>query len=81
MEVQYRKLNDDNFNQNTLDGFIRHQAVKECWRKIDSVWQLVPNVFEENWSLRECSWNMRFMTYRRIGEDTGCQGVFLRQTM
>lgn len=60
MEVQYRKLNDDNFGQNTLDGFIRHQAVKECWREIGGEWQLVPNEFEENWSLQEC---------REIAED------------
>ncbi|MDO5423647.1 MAG: GNAT family N-acetyltransferase [Eubacteriales bacterium] len=52
--MEYRKLDDSNFNQNTLDGFIRHQEVKECWRKIDGEWQLVPNVFEENWPLQEC---------------------------
>lgn len=54
MEIQYRKLNDSNFNQNALDHFIRHQTIKECWRKIDGAWVLVPNEFEENWSLQDC---------------------------
>ena len=60
MNYQYKRLNSNNFTRNSLDDFIRHQAVTECWRKINDDWRLVPNVFEENWSPEQC---------REIAED------------
>ena len=59
-EIHYQRLNADNFTGHSLDDFIRHQTVTECWRKIDNDWKLVPNVFEENWSQGQC---------REIAED------------
>lgn len=54
MNISYERLNSSNFTGNSLDGFIRHQAVKESWRNISGEWRLVPTEFEENWSLEEC---------------------------
>jgi Amidases related to nicotinamidase len=60
MNYQYKRLDSNNFTRNSLDGFIRHQTVTECWRKIGGVWKLVPNAYEENWSPEQC---------REIAED------------
>ena len=60
MTYQYKRLDSNNFTRNSLDGFIRHQTVTECWRKIGGVWKLVPNAYEENWSQAQC---------REIAED------------
>ena len=51
---QYRRLDKYNFTGNSLDDFVRHQNVAECWRKIGSDWKLVPNVYEENWTQAQC---------------------------
>ena len=54
IKYQYRRLDHNNFTDHSLDGFVRHQMVTECWRKIDNDWKLVPNVYEENWSQAQC---------------------------
>ena len=59
-DIQCKRLDTDNFTERSLDSFVRHQSVTECWRKIDNDWKLVPNVYEENWSLVQC---------REIAED------------
>ena len=59
-EIRYQRLNADNFTGYSLDDFVRHQTVTECWRKIAGDWKLVPNVYEENWSQVQC---------REIAED------------
>lgn len=54
--ISYSKLTMDNFNENSLYGFIRHQEVKECWRKENGEWILLPIAFTEEWdsnALRE----------------------------
>ncbi len=53
-KYQYRRLNNHNFTGNSLDDFVRRQAVTECWRRINNDWKLVPNVYEENWSQAQC---------------------------
>ena len=53
-EIHYQRLNADYFTAHSLDDFVRHQTVTECWRKIDNDWKLVPNVYEENWSQVQC---------------------------
>ena len=52
-EYQYRRLDNTNFSGHSLDGFVRRQTVTECWRKTGSDWKLVPNAYEENWSLEQ----------------------------
>ena len=70
MNYQYKRLDSNNFTRNSLDVFVRHQTVTECWRKINDDWRLVPNVFEENWSPEQC---------REIAEDV-VQHISLDQT-
>ena len=53
-KYQYKRLDSNNFTGHSLDDFVRRQTVTECWRKTESDWQLVPNVYEENWSLEQC---------------------------
>ena len=59
-KYQYKRLDNNNFTGHSLDDFVRHQAVTECLRKTDNGWELVPIVFEENWSQEQC---------RKIAED------------
>ena len=53
IKYQYKRLDNNNFTGNSLDDFVRHQTVTACWRKTDNDWKLVPNVYEENWSLEQ----------------------------
>ena len=59
-KYQYKRLDNQNFTGHSLDDFVRRQTVSECWRKINNNLQLVPNVYEENWSQVQC---------REIAED------------
>ena len=54
LKYQYKRLDNHNFTGHSLDDFVRHQTVTECWRKTDNDWKLVPNVYEENWSQVQC---------------------------
>ena len=53
IKYQYKRLDNTNFTVHSLDDFVRHQTVTACWRKTDNDWKLVPNVYEENWSLEQ----------------------------
>ena len=53
-QIQYKKLDANCFNAHSLDSFVRHQTVTECWRKVDNKWVLVPNPFVENWTTEQC---------------------------
>lgn len=53
MKIDYQQLNSGNFTSHSLDEFIRHQQVQECWRIVAGEWKLVPVSFEENWTLHE----------------------------
>ena len=48
------KLPDPRFHKYSLDDFIRHQAVSECWRNVDGGWKLLPIAFTEDWGLEKC---------------------------
>ena len=60
MKYQYSRLDNNHFTGHSLDDFVRHQTVTECWRKINNDWKLVPNVYEEDWTQEQC---------RKIAED------------
>ena len=53
-QIQYNRLDVNCFNAHSLDSFVRHQTVTECWRKVDNKWVLVPNPFVENWTIEQC---------------------------
>ena len=59
-EIRFCRLDDNNFTGRSLDFFVRHQIVTECWREMDGDWKLVPILYEENWPLEQC---------REIAED------------
>ena len=50
MTIHCEKINEKNFNTHSLDHFVRHQRVSECWRNVDGQWKLIPIEFEENWT-------------------------------
>lgn len=50
-------LSEMNFNEHSLDNFIRHQEVNESWREINGEWNLVANKFTEDWPLEQCRKN------------------------
>ncbi|MGN0643166.1 MAG: GNAT family N-acetyltransferase [Huintestinicola sp.] len=52
--IYYSKLSNENFSVNSLDKFIRHQEVTECWRKVNGSYVLVPNEFTEDWDTEKC---------------------------
>ena len=75
MNYQYRRLDKNNFTGHSLDDFVRHQTVTECWRKIDNDWKLVPNAYEENWSQVQCRETAEDMA-RHINLDQTGFGAF-----
>lgn len=54
MNITYTRLGSNNFTNRSLDDFVRHQQVSECWRNEEGTWKLVPNSFVEDWSLEQC---------------------------
>ena len=51
--ITYQELNHENFNEHSMDDFIRHQNVTESWRMIDGEMVLKPTVFVQDWSLEK----------------------------
>ena len=47
--ITYSELTNENFSENSLDNFIRHQEIREIWQKINGSYVLVPNKFTEDW--------------------------------
>ncbi len=47
--INYNEITKDNFGANSLDDYVRHQEVYECWRCINGEWTLVPVRFTEHW--------------------------------
>lgn len=61
-KIIYQKLTGDNFGDNSLDEFIRHQQVTECWRNVDGKLTLTQENCREHteryWRLRLCVWRI-----------------------
>lgn len=53
------KLTTGNFRVDSLDTFLRHQVVTECWRKTNGQWALQPIAFVEDWDLEKLRANAR----------------------
>ena len=50
--ISYLNLTKKNFCENSLDEFVRHQVVGECWRKnSENKYVLVSNPYVEDWDL------------------------------
>ena len=78
--VQIQPLTRENFNENSLDGFIRHQEVTESWRNVDGVWTLVPTVFVTDWDLSVRRWKAGEIL-KSIGQDDPAFGAFVGDTV
>lgn len=52
--IRFERLTRLNFNEYSLDTFVRHQDVTQCWRKVNGKWKLLPIEFTEEWDLSEC---------------------------
>ena len=53
-ETVIQRLPSKGFNEYSLDDFVRHQVVSECWRNVDGEWKLLPIAFTEDWGLDKC---------------------------
>ena len=51
--ITYQELNHENFNEHSMDDFIRRQNVTESWRIVDGEMVLKPTVFVQDWSLEK----------------------------
>lgn len=49
--ITYLKLSNKNLVPHSLDEFVRHQEIKECWRNTDGKLVLVKNEYTEDWDL------------------------------
>ena len=54
MEIRYERLNRSNFDEHSLDSFIRRQTVHETWQHTDEGLKLLPKEYVESWSVEEC---------------------------
>ena len=46
--ITYGRLTEENFFPTSLDGFISRQEVRECWRKTDGQWKLLPIAYTDD---------------------------------
>lgn len=49
--IAYSIISEENFSLTSLDEFIRRQEVRECWRRVDGQWKLLPIAYVEDWDL------------------------------
>lgn len=49
--ITYCRITEKNFPLTSLDHFIRRQEVRECWRRVDGQWKLMPISYVEDWDL------------------------------
>ena len=54
MEIRYERLNRHNFDEHSLDSFIRRQTVHETWQHTDEGLKLLPKEYVESWPVEEC---------------------------
>lgn len=47
--IQYRALLESELTLSLFDGFVRRQAVSQCWRKRGGVWRIEPVPFIDDW--------------------------------
>ena len=67
--VTYSFLTENNFNEDSLDSFIRHQEVKGCWRKnSNNEYVLVTNEYVEDWDLSKRKEVAREVLHKIAGE-------------
>ena len=48
--VKYRELSESELDRELFRDFVRHQVVKDCWRKCNGQWTVRPDPFVDDWS-------------------------------
>lgn len=48
-EIRVEPMREPDFHAHSLDGFVRRQEVRRCWRQTETGWQLQPIAFVEDW--------------------------------
>lgn len=51
--LQYRELCEDEICRELFGGFIRHQNVTKCWRRVDGEWVIKEDPFIDDWTEEE----------------------------
>lgn len=51
--LTYTELTTETLTDRSLDGFIRRQAVEECWRRMEGALVLRPVAYVEDWTLED----------------------------
>lgn len=51
--IVYEVLRENCFDERSLDGFVRRQEVRQCWRRVEGRWALLPVAYVEDWSLED----------------------------
>lgn len=46
--ITYGKISDNNFSLTSLDRFDCRQEVRECWRRVDGRWKLLPIAYTDD---------------------------------
>lgn len=48
--ITYRTLQAEELNRALFRAFIRHQVVKDCWRRVGNQWVIKPAPFIDDWN-------------------------------
>lgn len=51
--IIYKQIKKEDFNINSLNDFVLKQVVKQCWRKCEEKYKLMPVDYVEDWTLQQ----------------------------
>ena len=78
-KITYLLLTEKNFNEDSLDAFLRYQEIKECWRKnSNNEYVLVTNEYVEDWDLNKWREIAREILHK-ISEKAFAYGAFCEE--
>jgi hypothetical protein len=53
--MEYGSLTEDKISKELFKGFVRHQKVTKCWRKVEGEWVIKDIEFIDDWTEKEYS--------------------------
>lgn len=51
--IKYRNITINELDRELFNGFIRHQIVNDCWRKVNDKWIIKNTPFIDDWSEKD----------------------------
>ena len=48
--IKYRELSESELDRELFRDFVRHQVVRDCWRKCNGQWTVRPDPFVDDWT-------------------------------